>query len=421
MRSQDPDIQQTEGKHPRFFIRPYVDRLVEGEIKRVQERIYLTADTKREAIREKNRVMETINNSKYVIQAQMNFDDLLDHYLKEHVRKPENLASGTRSKYESHIKNHVRPAFGHLPIALVNTRAIDIWLGDKAKAGLSWNTRVDLRNVMSAIFTQARKWGYWREQNPAEDATVGRERATREPVKLTLAETQKLLAALPKDVRLICEVALFCTLRISEVLGLQWRHIDFSTGRILVRQRFYRGDLDVVKTRKAVRDVPMGLLARDLKQMFPGAGHDDDFVFSVKTHGGRCVCRDDRDINQHFLRPAAKTLGIYKVGFGFHAFRREAVTMHAQIMGSLQTQRMAGHSKADMTQHYTLSDFPAQEESVLALQNRVRKVVPIKTDQAKKPKPSKSADALNAEEVKGLGGGPERTRISDLYRVKVAL
>jgi hypothetical protein len=37
--------------------------LVEGRIERTQERIYLDAESKRDAIREKNRVMGTINQS----------------------------------------------------------------------------------------------------------------------------------------------------------------------------------------------------------------------------------------------------------------------------------------------------------------------------------------------------------------------
>ncbi len=43
--------------------------------------------------------------------------------------------------------------------------------------------------------------------------------------KLAPADTRRLLLALPEDVRLIIMAALFCTLRISEVLGLQWRHL----------------------------------------------------------------------------------------------------------------------------------------------------------------------------------------------------
>jgi hypothetical protein len=59
---------------------------------------------------------------------------------------------------------------------------------------------------------------------------------------------------------------------------------------------------------------------------------------------------------QHFLRPTAKRLGVYSLGLGFHAFRRKAVTEHAEVIGSAQAQLMAGHAKADMALHYTLAD-----------------------------------------------------------------
>ena len=92
----------------------------------------------------------------------------------------------------------------------------------------------------------------------------------------------------------------------------------------------------------------MGDLDVRLAGMYPGVGHEDEFVFSVRTHEGHYKTAragpDDRAINQHFLRPAAKAKGVYYVGFGFHAFRREAVTAHAASIGGLQAQRMAGHT-----------------------------------------------------------------------------
>ncbi|MGB6941226.1 MAG: hypothetical protein WBE37_02365, partial [Bryobacteraceae bacterium] len=42
-------------------------------------------------------------------------------------------------------------------------------------------------------------------------------------------------------------------------------------------------------------------------------------------------------------------MGLYYLGFGFHSFRREAVTALAQEIGSPQTMNAAGHSKAGMT------------------------------------------------------------------------
>jgi integrase len=226
-------------------------------------------------------------------------------------------------------------------------------------------------------FSQAAKWGLWKEKNPALAASVGRKRTVREKRKLSIEETQRLLAALPDDVRLICQVALFCALRISEVMGLRWKHIDLERGAARVCERFYRGDIDIVKSERANREVPLGHLVEELQLIHPGAGRDEQHVFAVQTHyrGGKVrprPCRDDRDINQHFLRPAAKALGLYWLGFGFHAFRREAVTSLAGELGPHQAQRMAGHSKADMTLHYTLSDFEAQERAVRSFQERFR-------------------------------------------------
>ena len=61
-------------------------------------------------------------------------------------------------------------------------------------------------------------------------------------MKLSVEETRALLATLPGEVRLIRGTTPYCTLRISEVLGLQWKHVDFEAGKILVRRRWYRGD-----------------------------------------------------------------------------------------------------------------------------------------------------------------------------------
>jgi integrase len=165
-------------------------------------------------------------------------------------------------------------------------------------------------------------------------------------------------------------VGLFCTLRISEILGLQEKHLDFAAGQIQVRQRFYRGNLDTPKNQKAQRDVPMGYLADDLKALC--TGDPERFIFQIKTapEWGKkiSVCRDDRDIQQHFLRPAAKALGIYWPGFGFHTFRREAVTAISSALGVAQAMRMAGHSTMDMSLQYTLADQAAQDGAVRARQ-----------------------------------------------------
>jgi hypothetical protein len=57
-------------------------------------------------------------------------------------------------------------------------------------------------------------------------------------------------------------------------------------------------------------------------------------------------------------------LGSYYIGFGFHAFRREAITAISASAGVGQAMNPAGHCKSDMSQEHTLIDLSAQEHAV---------------------------------------------------------
>lgn len=99
MRVQNPDVQMTEGDNPRWFIRPYIDSFDDqGQPCKVQQRIYLGSCVemkKREALAKRNEIMWRINKSQVVLQAQLKFGALLDHYLNEYVRRPGQLSAAT--------------------------------------------------------------------------------------------------------------------------------------------------------------------------------------------------------------------------------------------------------------------------------------------------------------------------------------
>ena len=135
------------------------------------------------------------------------------------------LAAPTRSKYACLLHKHLLPAFGILELENINTRRIDEFLANKYQEGLSWATRIALRNLISSIYRRAEIWGTHDGRNPARYASPGRRRSVYEKRKLTLAQTTALLRELRPDVRLVCMVALFCGLRISEVLGLMWKQL----------------------------------------------------------------------------------------------------------------------------------------------------------------------------------------------------
>lgn len=367
-RFQNPPLKQWE--NGAWYFRAYVDVVKGGAISRDRKVFTLGSMPKREALSKMREILTTINRAQYMVTSQINVGKFVEEYEALHVNRQ---GIGTQGKYKGHLKNHILPAFKEMMLCDLQAKLVQKWLDEKGQdtekaKGLSWNTRTDLRNILSSMFTKAIEWQYWKEANPIQHVHVGRKRLVREKRKITDDQTRRLLAELPYDVRVLCCVCLFCTLRISEALGLQEKHLDFTRNVLMIQQRYYRGDLDQPKNQAAERELAMGHLSRDLAKFC--LGDPERFVFQIETfpkYGTeRALCRDDRSIHQHFLRPAAEKVGVYWKGFGFHALRREAITALNSSLGITQAMKAAGHSSADMSLLYTLADIEKQDEAMKA-------------------------------------------------------
>lgn len=356
-----------------YTFRPYIDVLDEttGKIVRKQKRLRIgnAATMKaRDAKIQHKQALDEINQSRYLITSQIPLDTLVARYKRECLPK---LAASTQGKYLAHIDTHILTGFVDdkgRPYKLyqMTPDVIQSWLDSKERSHAS-STRTDMRNVLSALFTAAIRWGWWREANPVEYCTAGPAQPVRETRKLTVEQTRAFLDALRPDVQLICETALFTGLRISEVLGLQWQDFDPQTGALWIRRRYYRGNVSTTKSKASQRVVPLGSLAEKYSAMEPG--HKDQFIFAVTTKYG--VTRDDRSIRRYFFRPAAEAVGIYTEGFGFHALRREACTEYDRTLEGHQATKLVGHTRQSMTGRYVQRDFERQKDAVIQFQAKV--------------------------------------------------
>ena len=81
---------------------------------------------------------------------------------------------------------------------------------------------IDLRNIMSGIFTRAQEWEIIPETfaNPLRRVRVGKKWAVRTDRILTTEETAAVFARLKDPHLLICETCISTGARISEVTGL---------------------------------------------------------------------------------------------------------------------------------------------------------------------------------------------------------
>ena len=81
---------------------------------------------------------------------------------------------------------------------------------------------------------------------------------------------------------------------------------------------------------------------------------------------------DDRQLPRRYLRPAAKRLGIYFLGFGWRTFRRQNLTViQEEGANPLEAMAQAGHSRLVMTGEYTIVGLKRREKAVRKLQQRL--------------------------------------------------
>lgn len=159
--------------------------------------------------------------------------DWLENTVKSSVRP------ATYVSYEHHIRNHIAPEVGKLPLQKLAPQHVRAMLNRKLAGGLSARTVTYLRVVLRAALNQARRWNLV-TRNVAELVDPPTcERFRTEP--LSPEQARSLLEA-AKDERLeaLYAVALACGLRMGEILGLRWKDIDLDRGYIAVSQALQR-------------------------------------------------------------------------------------------------------------------------------------------------------------------------------------
>ena len=392
-RYQDPKIlTRADVSRPFFYILAAVPVVTaEGLIRKRQSFQLGFCDeiTMREAKARKQQILAPINAGRCLIQSQISFRDLARKF--EGARIPQ-LGAATQAKYRAHLQNHVLPAFGDMLLCEITRPTIEAWLNKKAepqtvivkrngaevtveREGLGWWARMDLRNLLSAVFTKATEWNLWDGRNPCEGVSVGKKKVKRAKRIPGPDDLTKFLESIPDTAiidadgaRLIVVVAVVAGLRVSEVLGFQTGDIDPRAQTLHVERRQHRGDVDDPKSESARRVRQLGALANELLRYAAGRG-PEDFIFQRKD--GRLL--DDRDLQQHVFRPAAESTGIYFEGFGMHTFRRLNITWRQEVGATpIEAQKAAGHASLDMTFLYTQTDEARERDHVARILDRLK-------------------------------------------------
>ena len=174
------------------------------------------------------------------------------------------VAASTKDKYRNHLHNHILPRWASTHICEFRAKNILDWLQEESG---SWYMMTDLRNIMSGIFTKAQDWEVLPDTyaNPISRVKLPRKWQVYEKRILTEEQTVRLLGRMEDPHRLICEICLATGARISEVTGLQVKHVNIERACIKIEQRHWRGNIDSPKTERSKRMLTLGDLAERLK------------------------------------------------------------------------------------------------------------------------------------------------------------
>ena len=195
--------------------------------------------------------------------------------------------------------------------------------------GYSIQTVTHIRNVVSAIFSHAKKGDCFQGTNPASQVAVpGMSR--KEAHTLTIPELKAILELMRYPEREMTLLAITTGMNVAEICGLQWKNVNFYTHEIAengdviparsiaVRKHWYRGELNSVKIGRtrdlAIPELMIPVLSKLSRRMkFVGP---DDFV--LVSEAGTPV--NETNIASRRLKSVGQSLNMQWLSW--HVFRR---------------------------------------------------------------------------------------------------
>lgn len=309
-----------------------------------------------------NRPFEAVDFTvQYVVDA------LWRPYLDRKQVKP-----STKRSYDCELKVHILPALGAMRIADVSPLHVERLLRSRLEGGSSPKTVRNLVGLLQSIFSLAVDNDLM-ARSPVRDRHKPTVTRSEKPV-WTPEQLKLIVDSVPRQHRSLFQCAMLTGARLGELLGLQWKHVDFDLQKLEIKQALWEGELVLPKTEGSLRVIYFGpslLSAFTAQKENSGHKNPENFVF----------CKEDGSpLNPDVLRrdvlyPALDRLGIERSSraAGFHTFRHSAATIVNQKTGNLKlVQKLLGHSNLSTTADvYTHTSADANRSAALALEEAI--------------------------------------------------
>lgn len=241
-----------------------------------------------------------------------NFGAVIARYEQEEM--PERYS--TSAAYQSYIKNQIRPRWADTPMSAIKPMAVEHWLRNLA---LAPKTKSHVRSLMHTIFQCAERWELI-EKNPIKLVRVkGGTKRLKTPRVLSPEQFHSLLPVIREPYRTMVLIAGCLGLRVSEIVGLQWRDFDFPGLTLLIQRSVVHGRVGDVKTEYSRDSVPLDAAVVEALMFHKERSFSapEGWLFANPVTGRPY---HQEEIQKTHLRKAGVTAGIGG-DIGWHTFR----------------------------------------------------------------------------------------------------
>jgi integrase len=188
---------------------------------------------KKEASTYLSKTLTDISHGTFVAPSTMTLDEFLNEWLKNSAKQK--LTSRTYKHQVFCLDRYVRPTLGARYLTTIQPLDIQGLYTSLSESGLGARSVQIVHNILNRAFSQAVKWRVM-AMNPAQFVDKPKQ-VRREMLALSPEQAACFLETAKGDLYYVFfALALDTGARPSELLGLQWKDVDFEQGRIKIQR-----------------------------------------------------------------------------------------------------------------------------------------------------------------------------------------
>lgn len=162
---------------------------------------------------------------------------IYEDYIKEWLENKQDINKKTRYVNEGHLRNHIIPELGHLPLQKINVVHIEKFIKTLQDKKLADGTIKKIYNIVQTSFNSAIK----KElliKNPFSllDKSSKPRSGTPKVDYWTKDEVKAFLSGFEHRNKIIFILAIYTGMRQGEIMALRWRDVDFENKMLRIRQ-----------------------------------------------------------------------------------------------------------------------------------------------------------------------------------------